>query len=284
MGQCVSQKQSSQSQRRSEHSSSRCVVKVASANKTKVVSRWCCTILLFHRSKSRSHRRDEDIPTRRATSGKTLELTIPVEGNDSFKVKYAFISQPGYYPDQISKPNQDKYCVRENFRNHSGEAFFGVYDGHGEHGADCADFVAQTLPDNVKSSAYLQPSGNLDMSNYARAFLRTNEQLEVEPTIDDVMSGTTAVTLHIIGEKLVVSNVGDSRACMGVYTEDGLVRLLSLPPQGYASLSKVKKSCERYRIHCAGHEGPDTGSHAFPSGRTRARGEARSDYHVPGTD
>ena len=37
-----------------------------------------------------------------------------------YKIRYAWVSQRGYYPDDLNKLNQDAHCVVENFGAGSG--------------------------------------------------------------------------------------------------------------------------------------------------------------------
>jgi serine/threonine protein phosphatase PrpC len=52
------------------------------------------------------------------------------------------------------------------------------------------------------------------------AMVLTNKQLH-DSTVDDSMSGTTAVTCMIRGRTAYVANVGDSRAVIAEYGPDG---------------------------------------------------------------
>lgn len=61
--------------------------------------------------------------------------------SNSVAVDYAFLSQRGLYPDQPTKPNQDAVVVREHINGYSGQHLIGVLDGHGETGAECAQFA-----------------------------------------------------------------------------------------------------------------------------------------------
>jgi hypothetical protein len=56
-------------------------------------------------------------------------------------LRYAFVSQRGYYPGSPDKPNQDSLCVHTAFGGEPDQAFFGVFDGHGEFGTQCSQFA-----------------------------------------------------------------------------------------------------------------------------------------------
>jgi hypothetical protein len=63
------------------------------------------------------------------------------------RLRYAYFSQKGYYPDDPHKANQDAYSVVERFgARESNDAFFGVYDGHGRDGDLCAQFARDNMP------------------------------------------------------------------------------------------------------------------------------------------
>ena len=100
------------------------------------------------------------------------------------RVRYAYITQRGYYPEGASssllslcctcmsnapfltvsririfvmthfpvpftepnKANQDAYCVHHNFGQQPTDAFFAVFDGHGRDGDKCAQFAQTQLP------------------------------------------------------------------------------------------------------------------------------------------
>jgi hypothetical protein len=56
-------------------------------------------------------------------------------------IHYAYLSQRGHYPDQPNKANQDAVLIRENVNGVPGQHLIGVLDGHGETGAECAQFA-----------------------------------------------------------------------------------------------------------------------------------------------
>ena len=61
------------------------------------------------------------------------------------------------------------------------------------------------------------------------AHIITNEFLHKDANIDDTLSGTTSISVLFVGNKIFVSNVGDSRAIL-VYkdTSTGALAVVSL--------------------------------------------------------
>lgn len=65
-------------------------------------------------------------------------------------IRYALVSQRGYYPESPDKPNQDAVCAYQNFGNDPEQLFFGVFDGHGNYGTSTAQFAK----DKVRAAGY----------------------------------------------------------------------------------------------------------------------------------
>lgn len=57
------------------------------------------------------------------------------------RIRYAYISQRGHYPDQPDKANQDAVFVHETLQGNQQQNLWAVLDGHGEFGAECAQFT-----------------------------------------------------------------------------------------------------------------------------------------------
>lgn len=57
------------------------------------------------------------------------------------QMRYAHLSQRGYYPDHPNKANQDAVLVETGLAGDAGQHLFAVLDGHGEYGAECAMFA-----------------------------------------------------------------------------------------------------------------------------------------------
>ena len=136
---------------------------------------------------------------------RSLEM-VPVPSHN-FVLEYSVLTQSGYYPDSPDKENQDKFCIKTQIQGNPNIHFFGVYDGHGQFGSECSNFVKDRLVETLSNDPALLDD---PVRAYTSAFLRTNYELR-NSEIDDSMSGTTAITVLVIGDTLYVANVGDSR-------------------------------------------------------------------------
>eukprot|EP00249_Psilotum_nudum_P036987 c9217_g1_i1 orf=308-832(+) len=65
-------------------------------------------------------------------------VTVPAF---NYELCYSHLSQRGYYPEALDKANQDSFCVHSQFGKDPNDHFFGVFDGHGEYGTQCSQFV-----------------------------------------------------------------------------------------------------------------------------------------------
>lgn len=80
----------------------------------------------------------KDYKARLSTSEGTQTIYFP---HTNITIRYAFVSQRGYYPDSPDKANQDSLCVHTHFGGDPEQVFFGVFDGHGEYGTQCSQFA-----------------------------------------------------------------------------------------------------------------------------------------------
>ncbi|KAF9587341.1 hypothetical protein IFM89_001331 [Coptis chinensis] len=151
--------------------------------------------------------------------------------------------------------NQDAMLVWENFSSKEDTVFCGVFDGHGPYGHMVSKRVRDFLPlklcsqwnVNLSSDKNNNEIGSIDSEETAsvnmddewchsdfdenekfpemylplrqsllQAFKLMDKDLKLHPTIDCFCSGTTAVTLLKQGRHLVIGNVGDSRAILGM--------------------------------------------------------------------
>jgi len=151
----------------------------------------------------------QDYNKRIVSSGSTQTVDVLDQG---YSLSYAYVSQRGYYPESMDKPNQDCFCVHTKFGGDPNCHLFGVFDGHGEHGTPCAQFAR----DRVVHNLLKDPKFRTDpLQSYHTAFLDANLQLH-RHHIDDTMSGTTGIVACIRDKTISVANVGDSRAICGI--------------------------------------------------------------------
>lgn len=143
-------------------------------------------------------------------TGRSLEFVhVP---SHNYHMEYSLLTQRGYYPDSPDKENQDSLCVSTQIRGNPNIHFFGVFDGHGQFGSQCSNFVKSRVVEILCNDPTLLED---PVKAYNSAFLTTNDDLH-NSEIDDSMSGTTAITVLVVGNTLYVANVGDSRAVIAV--------------------------------------------------------------------
>ncbi|KAF5736894.1 Phosphatase 2C family protein isoform 3 [Tripterygium wilfordii] len=157
------------------------------------------------------------VPSKHVLTQRSLE-TLPIPSHN-FSLEYSVLTQRGYYPDYPDKENQDSFCIRTQIRGNPNVHFFGVFDGHGQSGTQCSNFVKDRLADLLSKDAKLVDD---PAKAYDSAFLTTNNELH-KSDIDDSMSGTTAITVLVIGDTIHVANVGDSRAVIAIKNGNRIV-------------------------------------------------------------
>ncbi|KAL6226531.1 hypothetical protein ACLB2K_000493 [Fragaria x ananassa] len=137
-----------------------------------------------------------------------------------YELRYSYLSQRGFYPDALDKANQDSFCIHTPFGTNPDDHFFGVFDGHGEFGAECSQFVKRKLCENLLRNGKFQVDA---VEACHLAFIATNTQLHEDESVDDSMSGTTAITVLVRGRKMYIANSGDSRAVIAERRGEELV-------------------------------------------------------------
>jgi len=146
----------------------------------------------------------------------------PAERKETLIREYYSLSKVGYVPYNPGKVNQDRACEVVPFGKSRDKAFFGVFDGHGQHGHLVSEFVARNLP------KFLMRQKDLDTSPpsaLSAAFLNCNGDLATQPRIDCAFSGSTGVAVYITGNKIYCANCGDSRAVIGRRQGSGYVAI-----------------------------------------------------------
>eukprot|EP00898_Chlorokybus_atmophyticus_P000853 jgi/Chlat1/1769/Chrsp134S02092 len=152
---------------------------------------------------------------------RTQTVAVPGAG---YTLRYAYASQRGFYPETPDKLNQDALCAHPRFGDDPDTHFFGVFDGHGEHGTPCAIFSKDRMPVHLLN-AKTYPE-HMERA-YLDAFVQTNRELH-DSSVDDSMSGTTGITVTVRGRNLFTGNVGDSRAVLAERRANGRLAAVDL--------------------------------------------------------
>ena len=134
------------------------------------------------------------------------------------EIGFSFISQTGYYPSDLGKLNQDSVCVFHQAEPDPVDGtpafcFYGVFDGHGKLGDRCSRFASEKVLESFVSSEHLK-KGEIELA-LRKAFIEANSRLHAEraySSLDDSLSGTTAVVIVLYKGYLYCANAGDSRA------------------------------------------------------------------------
>ena len=134
-------------------------------------------------------------------------------------------SQAGKGEDGFTKVNQDSFLVLETEYNLKDFNIFCVMDGHGVNGHLVSRYVMKYINLFFKNNKKMNSSNNNEDAVYyrlkkgdchilKRLFRHAERDLDKKSAIDANFSGTTCVMVLQIGERILCSNIGDSRAIM----------------------------------------------------------------------
>lgn len=178
----------------------------------------------------------------------------------------------GLKPGNPNWTNQDNFLVVERFDNREMNIYC-VLDGHGEYGHLVSRKCRENFPQHLRSAS-------LDMR---RTFSLMQSDLNASD-VDVRCSGATCVMVALSGNRLEVSNCGDSRAVLGRRSGSG--NGTSYVPIQLTNDHKPDRPEERKRIlSCGGHvgcrqvmvnQGP-RGPVSMPVGPTRVWYQYRGD-------
>eukprot|EP00439_Symbiodinium_sp_Y106_P039887 s3222_g4.t2 len=138
--------------------------------------------------------------------------------------------------------NQDSWIAAES----GSKSLLAVLDGHGEQGKRVSEYARSQLARSLYASKdlYTKPASALQS-----AYAETQKGIERSHAIDAQRSGTTAVTCYRHRDKLVVANVGDSRAVLGrCSSREGDGSLHTLRAVDLSSDQRPMREDERSRI------------------------------------
>ena len=181
------------------------------------------------------------------------------EKNYFRKCKYKSIAGKDSYGNR--KINQDLYLVQINFINIEGFNLYGVLDGHGENGHKVAIFTRDFIIDKLTSffnkhkvDSLFEIYPLLKKNNFSiiKDIYQEIDNELLNQNFNSNFSGTTCIIVFQIGDKLICSNVGDSRAIL-IYTskiEDKDLLSTKIYELSYDQKPEIPK--EKKRIYSMG--------------------------------
>ena len=181
------------------------------------------------------------------------------EKNYFRKCKYKSIAGKDSYGNR--KINQDLYLVQINFINIEGFNLYGVLDGHGENGHKVAIFTRDFIIDKLTSffnkhkvDSLFEIYPLLKKNNFSiiKDIYQEIDNELLNQNFNSNFSGTTCIIVFQIGDKLICSNVGDSRAIL-IYTskiEDKDLSSTKIYELSYDQKPEISK--EKKRIYSMG--------------------------------
>ena len=130
--------------------------------------------------------------------------------------------------------NQDSFLAVPHLAEYRRTHFFAVCDGHGLFGKEVSEYIRASLStqvekeiknifDQAKSQQRVVDSNEVKDA-LAKSFETTNKGLYSDSGIDIYFSGSTCVTVLIVGNKIFCANVGDSRAVLARQVESGKIQ------------------------------------------------------------
>ena len=124
----------------------------------------------------------------------------------------------GFDGEEPKENNQDNYFIYKNFAGNKNYIYMSVCDGHGIEGHFVSEFIKEILPydmsENLKTTNILTETEKTHRI-ITDTFLIANDKLVDNEEINSLFSGSTCVSVIFTPEKLIVPNIGDSRAVMG---------------------------------------------------------------------
>ena len=133
----------------------------------------------------------------------------------------------GFNGERDKDFNQDIAFLEKNFSGNNSYLYLAVCDGHGVEGHEVSGFIKRILPKELSKSLYQKDILTDDKNDkkkiyniIGQTFIKVNEQLISNESINSIFSGTTCVSVIYTPIKLICANIGDSRAVLGRFDKN----------------------------------------------------------------
>ena len=158
---------------------------------------------------------ENTIPNKNNSPIKPLKTKVTKKIRDIYEYSHV-----GFDGEQPKENNQDNYFIYKNFADHKDYIYLSVCDGHGIEGHFVSDFIKDALPycmsENLKNTNILTET-ELTHQIITETFIDVNNMLISNENINSLFSGSTCVSVIYTPERLIVPNIGDSRAVLARY-------------------------------------------------------------------
>ncbi len=129
----------------------------------------------------------------------------------------------GFDGEEPKENNQDNYFIFKNFADHKDYIYMSVCDGHGVEGHFVSEFIKEVLPyymsENLKDRNILTEK-EITHQIITETFIIVNNMLVSNESINSLFSGSTCVSVIFTPERLIVPNIGDSRAVLARFDKE----------------------------------------------------------------
>lgn len=185
----------------------------------------------------------------RSSEGEKTHMIVPTKGGARLQLRYGWVCQAGFYPEDLNKKNQDNLLVAPDLGSRYPDlSIFGVFDGHGKHGTECSTFAVERFSKCMLAHKQLKTNPETAIIDSLK---RTNKDMHKAKKkrkgagfFDDTLAGTTAINVLFQGNEILVANVGDSRAIMATSTPDGFLKAQALSADQTPYRSDERKRCK----------------------------------------
>ena len=171
---------------------------------------------------------DSSHPEPQRKDSHTKPTFIDIKTEEGKKSNIIAATQAGKDEAGKVKENQDSYAFIENVLDLENCNIYGIMDGHGSNGHFVSKFCSEAL------KKFFQDENNfitkkdkgkitkdilyqkLTHNNYSllKKFYNNLQEQLIDATFDTHFSGTTMVIVYQIDNKIICSNIGDSRAIL----------------------------------------------------------------------
>jgi len=154
-----------------------------------------------------------------------IPKNIPVTNKVIKKIKDILpYSHVGFDGEEPKENNQDNYFIFKDFAGNKDYIYLSVCDGHGVEGHFVSEFIKEVLPyymsENLKNRNILSETDKEIIHQIiTETFLIVNNMLVSNENINSLFSGSTCVSVIFTPERLIVPNIGDSRAVLARFDQ-----------------------------------------------------------------